>query len=195
VPRPVALRTPRSGVATATVANALSGLPVSSILTDNANWSMGAQEETLDWRIPTRWHGANGGLPCVTRLTSYHPEVRAHRLAVMAYQIFRVEITRDETRDGGAVTIEITAYIDRMPETNEATRGRLSRAWRGVWNSRLQFTGDFETLAEALTAIAAAHPDADHIRCYEYSVDNEFPIEVPPLVRSGQEWRPGSGTG
>ena len=43
----------------------------------------------------------------------------------MAYQTFRVEITRDETRDDGPVGIEITAYIDRMPETNEATVGRL----------------------------------------------------------------------
>src|SRR6516162_6161124 len=63
----------------------------------------------------------------------------------MAYQTFRVEITRDETRDDGPVGIEITAYIDRMPETNEATVGRLNRAWRGVWNSGLQYTGDFET--------------------------------------------------
>jgi hypothetical protein len=106
----------------------------------------------------------------------------------MGYQTFRVEITRDETRDGGPVSIEITAYIDRMPETNEATIGRLSRAWRGVWNSRLQYTGDFDTLAEALTAIIAAYPETDRIRCYEYSVDNEFPVEVAPLVRSGEKW-------
>src|SRR5271165_5933425 len=108
----------------------------------------------------------------------------------MAYQTFRVEITRDETRDDGPVGIEITAYIDRMPETNEATIGRLSRAWRGVWNSRLQYTGDFDTLAEALAAITAAYPEADRIRCYEYSVDNEFPVEVAPLVRSGENWLP-----
>jgi hypothetical protein len=86
----------------------------------------------------------------------------------MAYQVFRVEITRDETRDGGPVGIEITAYVDRMPETNEATIGRLSRASRGVWNSRLQYTGDFDTLAQALAAITAAYPETDHIRCYEY---------------------------
>ena len=110
----------------------------------------------------------------------------------MAYQTFRVEVTRDETRDGGPVSIEITAYIDRMPETNEATVGHLSRAWRGVWNSRLQYTGDFETLAEALAAIMAAYPEADSIRCYEYSVDNEFPVEVPPLLRSGENWLPGA---
>ena len=65
----------------------------------------------------------------------------------MGYQTFRVEITRDETREEGPVSIEITAYIDRMPETNEATVGRLSRVWRGVWSSRLQYTGDFDTLA------------------------------------------------
>jgi hypothetical protein len=110
----------------------------------------------------------------------------------MAYQTFRVEITRDETRADGSIGIEITAYIDRMPETNEATIGRLSRAWRGVWNSRLQYTGDFETLAEALDAITAAYPGADRIRCYEYTVDDEFAREVAPLVRSGENWLPGA---
>jgi hypothetical protein len=109
----------------------------------------------------------------------------------MAYQTIRVEVTRDETRAEAPVRIEITAYIDRMPETNEATIGRLSRAWRGVWNSRLQYTGDFATLAEALAAITAAYPAADHIRCYEYTVDDEFAREVAPLLRSGEKWVPG----
>jgi hypothetical protein len=108
----------------------------------------------------------------------------------MAYQTFRVEITRDETRDGGPVGIEITAYLDRMPETNEATTGRLNRAWRGVWNSRLQYTGDFDTLGEALAAITAADPEASRIRCSEYTVDDEFAREVKPLVRSGKNWMP-----
>jgi len=108
----------------------------------------------------------------------------------MAYQTFRVEITRDETRDGEPVKIEITAYIDRMPETTEATVGRLSRARRGVWNSRLQYTGDFDTLSQALEAITVAYPEADHIRCYEYTVDDEFAREVAPLVRSGENWLP-----
>ena len=110
----------------------------------------------------------------------------------MAYQTYRVEITRDETRDHGPVGIEITAYIDRMPETNEATIGRLSRASRGVWNSRLQYTGDFDTLTDALAAITAAYPKADRIRCYEYSVDDEFAREVRPLVRSGEKWTSGA---
>ena len=79
-----------------------------------------------------------------------------------------------------------------MPETNEATVGRLSRAWRGVWNSRLQYTGDFDTLSEALEAITAAYPDAGRIRCYEYTVDDEFAREVAPLVRSGKNWVPGA---
>jgi hypothetical protein len=108
----------------------------------------------------------------------------------MAYQTFRVEITRDETHDNGPVSIEITAYIDRMPETDHASIGRLSRAQRGVWNTRLQYTGDFETLAEALAAITAAYPETDRIRCYEYSVDDEFPVEVAPLLRSGEKWVP-----
>jgi hypothetical protein len=108
----------------------------------------------------------------------------------MAYQTFRVEITRDETRDDRPVTIEITAYIDRMPETDDASIGGLSRASRGVWNTRLQYTGDFDTLAEALAAISAAYPETDRIRCYEYSVDDEFPVEVAPLLRSGENWLP-----
>lgn len=109
----------------------------------------------------------------------------------MAYETYRVEVTRDETRPDGAAAIEITAYIDRVPETDAPTRGRLTRAARGVWNSRLQFTGDFETLAAALAAIVAAHPQAQQIRCYEYTVDDEYPVEVAPLVRSGDKWRPG----
>ena len=112
-----------------------------------------------------------------------NPETEA-----MAYQTFRVEITRDETRADGSIGIEITAYIDRMPETNGATIGRLSRAWRGVWNSLLRYTGDFDTLADALAAITAAYPEAHRIRCYEYSVDDEFARAVAPLVRSGEKW-------
>src|SRR5713226_3850686 len=109
----------------------------------------------------------------------------------MAYETYRVEITRDETHASGAVSIEVTAYLDRMPETDAPTRGRLTRAARGVWNSRLQFTGDFETLSEALAAIDAAYPDADRIACYEYTVDDEFARPVAPLLRSGGRWRPG----
>jgi hypothetical protein len=108
----------------------------------------------------------------------------------MSYLTFRVEVTRDETRPSGAVTIEVTAYVDRVPETNAPTVGMLTRAAKGVWNSRLQRTGDFESLAEALTAIDAAYPEATSIRCYEYSVDNEYPVEVAPLLRSQGKWLP-----
>jgi len=109
----------------------------------------------------------------------------------MAYETYGVEITRDETSASGAVSIEITAYLDRVPETDAPTVGQLTRASRGVWNSRLQFTGDFATLSEALAAIAVAHPEADRIRCYEYTVDDEYPVEVATLLRSGDKWRPG----
>jgi len=109
----------------------------------------------------------------------------------MTYETYRVEITRDEMLQSGGVGIEITAYLDRVPETDVPTRGMLTRASKGVWNTRLQFTGDFETLAAALSAIDAAYPDADRIRCYEYTVDDEFAREVAPLVRSGGKWRPG----
>jgi hypothetical protein len=106
----------------------------------------------------------------------------------MAYETFRVEITRDETRADGAVVIEITAYLDREPETNFATRGRLARAQKGVWTSRLSFTGDFDTLGAALAAIDTACPEAEKIRCYEYTVDDEYAREVTPLVKSTGAW-------
>ena len=111
----------------------------------------------------------------------------------MAYEVYRVEVTRDETVRAGGVAIEIAAYLDRMPETNEYTRGALTRAPRNVWNSRLQFAGDFATLSEALDAIGAAQPETDRIRCYEYTVDDEYAREVAALVKSGGQWRPDDG--
>ena len=108
----------------------------------------------------------------------------------MSYLTIRVEITRDEWQADAPVEIEITAYIDRVPETQDYSRGMLTRAPRGVWNSRLQFVGDFEDLGEALAAIGARYPDADRIRCYEYTVDDEYAREVVPLVKSGNEWQP-----
>jgi hypothetical protein len=109
----------------------------------------------------------------------------------MSYLTFRVEITRDEWKPAEPVDIEITAYIDRVPETDAPSRGMLTRAAKGVWNSRLQFTGDFDSLSEALAAIDAAHPEATQIRCFEYTVDDEFPRGAPPLVKSGGGWTPG----
>ena len=108
----------------------------------------------------------------------------------MSYLTFRVEITRDEWKPAEPVGIEITAYIDRVPETDAPTRGMLTRAAKGVWNSRLQHTGDFEMLTEALAAIDAAYPDATHIRCYEYTVDDEFPREAAALVKTDGKWAP-----
>lgn len=108
----------------------------------------------------------------------------------MSYQTFRVEITRDETIAAGGVGVEITAYLDRVPETGDYSRGMLTRVPKGVWNSRLQFTGDFEDLGEALAAIGAAHPEIGRIRCYEYTVDDEFAREVSPLVKTGDKWLP-----
>jgi hypothetical protein len=78
-----------------------------------------------------------------------------------------------------------------VPETHDYSFGMLTRVPKGVWNSRLQFAGDFETLGEALAAIGAAHPDTDRIRCYEYTVDDEYAREVAPLVKSGGRWQPG----
>lgn len=110
----------------------------------------------------------------------------------MSYETYRVEITRDEWKPDEPVTVEITAYLDRVPETDTPTRGMLTRAAKGVWNSRLQMTGDFETLTEALAAIEAAYPDSAQIRCYEYTVDDEFPREAAVLMKSGGRWAPRS---
>ena len=66
----------------------------------------------------------------------------------------------------------------------------LTARRRGVWNSRLQFAGDFDELPEALAAIEARYPDAARIRCYEYTVDDEFARETAPLVKAGGEWAP-----
>jgi hypothetical protein len=104
---------------------------------------------------------------------------------------YRVEITRDETRPSGGVSIEITAYIGRVPETPAVDVGRLTRAPKGVWNSRLLFSGDFDSLAEALAAIEAAYPDVQDISCNEWPVDYEYPLEMPPLHRSADKWLPG----
>src|SRR5437763_7805115 len=109
----------------------------------------------------------------------------------MSYQTFRVEITRDETVMSGGVSIEITAYLDRVPETHDYSAGMLTRVPKGVWNSRLQFAGDFETLGEALAAIGAAYPGVERIRCSEYTVDDEYARAVAPLLRSGDKWLPG----
>jgi hypothetical protein len=108
----------------------------------------------------------------------------------MSYLTYRVEMTRDEWKPDAAVGIEITAYIDRVPETDAPTRGMLTRAAKGVWNSRLAFTGDFDSLGEALAAIDAAQPEAMRIGCYEYTVDDEFPREAEPLVKNGGKWEP-----
>ena len=109
----------------------------------------------------------------------------------MSYLTFRVEITRDEWKPDEPVGIEITAYIDRVPETGDYSRGMLTRAPRGVWNSRLQFAGDFDELPEALAAIEARYPDAAHIRCYDYTVDDEFGRETAPLVKTDEQWSRG----
>ena len=116
--------------------------------------------------------------------------LKPHKVEAMSYETFRVEITRDETRDAGPVGIDITAYLDRVPETGDYSRGMLSRAPKGVWNSRLQFAGDFASLGEALAAVGAIYPDVDRIRCYEYTVDDEYAREVAPLVKSGDKWLP-----
>jgi hypothetical protein len=104
---------------------------------------------------------------------------------------YRVEITRDETRRAGGVSVDITAYTDRVPETEPADIGRLVRVPASVWNSRLLYAGDFDELDDAIAAIVAAYPDLDRINCYEYPGDYEYALEMAPLVRTGETWAPG----
>lgn len=103
---------------------------------------------------------------------------------------YRVEIMRDETVATGGATVDITAFIDRTPETNEAGVGRIIRIPRSVWKTRMYFAGDFASLREALDAVEAGYPDIDRIRCYEWSNDMETPAEVAILIRAGGKWSP-----
>ena len=59
-----------------------------------------------------------------------------------------------------------------------------------MWKTRLYFAGDFETLKDALAAVEAGFPGVDRIRCYEWSNDDETPLEVAMLIRSGGKWAP-----
>jgi len=107
--------------------------------------------------------------------------------------IYRVEIQRDETVPVGGETVEITCFTDRTPETNEAGVGRIIRIPRSVWKTRLYFAGDFETLKDALAAIEAGFPGVGRIRCYEWSNDDETPIEAAMLACNGGKWTPEAG--
>jgi hypothetical protein len=51
-------------------------------------------------------------------------------------------------------------------------------------------TGDFDALSQALAAIDAAHPEITQIRCYEYTVDDEYPREAAALVKTSGKWAP-----
>lgn len=79
--------------------------------------------------------------------------------------VYRVEIIRGETRSSEGVSIDVTAYIDRVPDDNEADFGRLSRVATSMWNTRMLYTGDFAALADAVAAIEARYPVAERINC------------------------------
>jgi hypothetical protein len=105
--------------------------------------------------------------------------------------IFRVEIIREEAHGPGGVSIDVTAYIDRAPDDNEADFGTLSRVPANMWNTRMLYTGDFGSLAEATAAIEAVYPDIGHVNCYEWAAHFESAVEIAPLLRSGDRWSPG----
>jgi hypothetical protein len=67
----------------------------------------------------------------------------------MTYLTHRVK-TPVMSRPSGKASIEISANINRVPEANETGFGRLIRALSGVWNSRLQCSGDFGSLSGRL---------------------------------------------
>ncbi|MBV8777575.1 MAG: hypothetical protein JO032_21360 [Alphaproteobacteria bacterium] len=105
--------------------------------------------------------------------------------------VFRVEVIREEARGPGAVSIDITAYIDREPDDNEADFGVLSRVPPSIWNTRMLLTGDFASLGEAVAAIERAYPNAEMLNCYEWPPQFESAVTVAPLLRSGRAWRRG----
>jgi hypothetical protein len=106
--------------------------------------------------------------------------------------VFRVEIIRDEARGAGAVAIDITAYIGREPDDNEADFGCLSRVPPNAWNTRMLYTGDFAALGAAVGAIAALYPGVDRLNCYEWGASAQSAAELPPLRRTGGRWSPAS---
>jgi hypothetical protein len=91
--------------------------------------------------------------------------------------------------NGGAARLTSRLVVPLLA-ASAPTRGMLTRAAKGVWNSRLQYAGDFESLSAALAAIEGAFPEIRQIRCYEYTVDDEYPVEIAPSQRSGDKWRP-----
>jgi hypothetical protein len=105
--------------------------------------------------------------------------------------IFRVEVIREEAHGPGGVAIDVTAYIDHAPDDNEADFGTLSSVPAGMWNTRMLYTGDFASLAEAIAAIEAIYPDIERLNCYEWAAHVESAIETAPLTRSGGSWSPG----
>jgi len=116
----------------------------------------------------------------------------------MAHLTYRVEVTRDESRPSVTPSIEITAYIDRVPETDASEFGRLSRAYKGVWKSRLHYTGDFESLSEALAAMETGYPNGRSITnirtkwhpCIEKGI-NGHPVKLSSRQPSAATRPPG----
>jgi len=102
--------------------------------------------------------------------------------------IFRVEIIREETLGPDGVSIDITAYINRVPDDNEADFGSLSQVPVSMWNTRMLYTGDFGALGGAIAAVEAVYPGIEHINCYEWGTD-ETALAMAPMVRSGAHWR------
>src|ERR1700691_4657062 len=91
--------------------------------------------------------------------------------------IFRVEIIREEAHAERSVSVDVTAYIDRAPDDNEADFGRLSRVPASIWNTRMLYTGDFGSLAEATAAIEVIYPDIKQLNCYEWAAHFESALE------------------
>ena len=105
----------------------------------------------------------------------------------MSYLTFRVEITRDEGSRPCRRHRDHRLYRpgagDRRADAGDAD-ARLARACGTAGcNSPAIST----TLAEALAAIAAAYPETERIRCYEYTVDDEYPARGGAAARIGRQ--------
>ena len=88
----------------------------------------------------------------------------------MSYETYRVG-TR-ASADDGAVMIEITASIDRVPETNDCQSRELTRVPKGC--GKPAAIAAISRLGRGVPR-SPASPRASAIRCYEYSVDQGIP--------------------
>ena len=81
----------------------------------------------------------------------------------MAYVTYRVGVTRHESRRSGTASVEITAYIDRVPETKEPELGRLRTAFKGVWDKSAPIYRRFRVVVRGAGGNRIAYPAVEPV--------------------------------